>query len=117
MGGSGFTPWTFNRDATHKAVADYLTAKGYIVRDVSSVKSLGFDIIVYAPALRRWAVCEIKSPKKSRAKPGARRYTMTNRKVSEPRLTACELSLRAVAEVAVATTGEEAERQMFGAWL
>jgi hypothetical protein len=111
--GKGFNPFVYHRDSTHKAIAEYLESKGYVVKDVSMVKNLGFDIIVFSPMHQCWRVCEIKTPIKSRAKPGARRYSMKNRHASGPRLTPSENKLLGLADVAVAETGEEAERKMF----
>lgn len=115
--GTPFSPFVYHRDATHKAIAEYLEGKGYVVFDVSSVKGLGFDMIVWAPMLLRWGTLEAKTPRKSRAKPGARKYSVANRPLSEPRLTESEQKARTLAPVAIAVSGEEAEQKMFGEWL
>ena len=51
------------KDLMHRPIVERLEAHGIVVFDVSGLPGLGFDVLCYAPWLKKWLPAEIKSDK------------------------------------------------------
>lgn len=104
--------WARRKDASHAAIVEYVEAHGLIVFDVSGLAKLGFDIVVYSPALDKFLPVELKTKAESKARAGARRYDTSNRPITATAspLTDSEVKAKSRAPIPTATTGEEVVR-------
>lgn len=72
------------KDNSHKSIVDGLAPYGIVAFDVSALKGLGFDVVLYRAATDTWRVAELKTPFVSQAgAPGKRKYSVANRPVRQ----------------------------------